>query len=490
MRIPFVGPTYQHRSARVSAQRCINLYPEINEGEGGEEKVISLQPTPGARRVIADPIDPLVTPGGYKAVHVTAGGVFIGLINAQVIKIFPNGTVVMEPLMTDLTPEGMLEEYPAYIADNGTTAVIVNDGAAASLTIDDPAPSLVMLTLGFYPSQVKFVDGYFIFLEKNSGRHYFSELYSTTVDLLDYFTAEGSPDNGVALKVLNRELWCFGVNTTEVFYNTGDADRPFQPLQGAFIEVGTLAPASVVKVDGILLWVSKSEFGEGMVVINNGYSWQRVSTHAIEQLLNTSPSIEDSIAYGYQKEGHSFYCLNVPGLDTTLVYDLATRMWHERAVLNAGVLTQEPFNRFVSFRSAGIRFRPGSATLFSTENDIPTVDGESVPRIRSAPSLRKEMRLLQHNSFQLDIQTGVGLAGSDPSSPAVAPVAELRWSNDSGQTWTDPIEASIGRVGEYEQRAIWRRLGTGRDRVYEVRIVAPVLVSILGAVADVVALRS
>ena len=81
------------------------------------------------------------------------------------------------------------------------------------------------------------------------------------------------------------------------------------------------------------------------------------------------------------------------------------------------------------------------------------------------------------------METGVGLPGTDPQ-------VLLRWSDDGGHTWTDYAAASIGRVGEYGTRAIWHRLGASRDRVYEVKIVEPVRVTILGADLDAVGLSS
>jgi hypothetical protein len=57
----------------------------------------------------------------------------------------------------------------------------------------------------------------------------------------------------------------------------------------------------------------------------------------------------------------------------------------------------------------------------------------------------------------------------------------LRWSDDRRQTWSNEHWASIGAIGEYKARAIWRRLGSSRMRNYEVTISDAVERMIYGA---------
>jgi hypothetical protein len=57
----------------------------------------------------------------------------------------------------------------------------------------------------------------------------------------------------------------------------------------------------------------------------------------------------------------------------------------------------------------------------------------------------------------------------------------MRISNDAGFTWGNEHWTSIGKIGEFTRRAIWRRLGMARDRVYEVRISDPVPRDVVGA---------
>jgi len=60
----------------------------------------------------------------------------------------------------------------------------------------------------------------------------------------------------------------------------------------------------------------------------------------------------------------------------------------------------------------------------------------------------------------------------------------LRWSDDGGHTWSNEHWKSMGKIGTYGTRTIWRRLGMTekiRDRVYEVSGTDPVKIAIVGA---------
>jgi hypothetical protein len=61
------------------------------------------------------------------------------------------------------------------------------------------------------------------------------------------------------------------------------------------------------------------------------------------------------------------------------------------------------------------------------------------------------------------------------------PKAMLRWSNDGGSTWSKEYWQNIGQQGKYKNRAIWRRLGMSRDRIFEVVVSDPVKAVIVSA---------
>jgi len=93
------------------------------------------------------------------------------------------------------------------------------------------------------------------------------------------------------------------------------------------------------------------------------------------------------------------------------------------------------------------------------------------------------------DELQIQFQPGVGIGGvSNPTSTSVVasdaienPEAMLRWSNDGGSTWSNEHWVSIGQQGKYKNRAIWRRLGMARDRIFEVAVSSPIKAVIVSA---------
>jgi hypothetical protein len=61
------------------------------------------------------------------------------------------------------------------------------------------------------------------------------------------------------------------------------------------------------------------------------------------------------------------------------------------------------------------------------------------------------------------------------------PQLMLRWSDDGGHTWSNGYPAGLGETGDFKKRAIWRRLGKSRNRVYEVSCDDPVSLRIIDA---------
>jgi hypothetical protein len=81
-------------------------------------------------------------------------------------------------------------------------------------------------------------------------------------------------------------------------------------------------------------------------------------------------------------------------------------------------------------------------------------------------------------------ESGDFILSSITQIPIEPPQAMLRWSDDGGHTWSSEHWTSMGRIGEYGHRTIWRRLGMTlklRDRVYEVSGTDPVKIAIVGA---------
>ena len=304
-----------------------------------------------------------------------------------------------------------------------------------------------------------------------------------SVDPLDFASAEGSPDGVVGLIIDHREVWVFGTNSVEVWYDAGTQDFPLQRIQGAFNEIGCVSAYTLAKMDNGIFWLGADARGRGIVYRANGYTGQRISTHAVEWHIQQYGDISDALAYTYQQDGHSFYVLIFPSANTTWVYDVATQAWHERAGFSNGSFTRHRSNCQMSFNNEIIVGDYENGNLYAFDMETYADNGQIQKWLRTwraLPSGQNNLRRTTHHSLQIDLETGVGLNLGQGSDPEVM----LRWSDDGGHTWSNYHTSPVGKIGQYYHRTFFRRLGMTlklRDRVYELSMTDPVKTAIMGA---------
>jgi hypothetical protein len=129
--------------------------------------------------------------------------------------------------------------------------------------------------------------------------------------------------------------------------------------------------------------------------------------------------------------------------------------------------------RSSSGTSGGFPGPPGGPGFPSSGPGVPGIPSTTIypiRRLRRAPHISDEQVRIRHHAFQLDLEAGLGLTTGQGDDPQLM----LRWSDDGGHSWSVEYWVSAGKKGEYRRRAIWRRLGMSRDRVYEVTISDPV----------------
>lgn len=470
--VGFIGPSYQMNSRNVDCQRCINLYPEINElGTGKEKEVASLRGTPGLGLFSALGSGPIrgihFTNDGSKKLYVVRGN--------TLYHVSSSGTSTS--IGTISTNSG-----PVSMANNNNHMVLV-DGTTNGYTVQISNNSFAQITDPDFvgADQVTYMDGYFIFNEPNSDRFYISDLDGITFPP-ETENADSLPDLLVGLISDHRDLWLFGTDTTEVWFNSGNADFPFERVQGAVLEHGCVAPFSIAKSTNSVFWIGKDKDGVGIVYTAQGYQPRRISTHAVEQEIQRYTTLEDARGFTYQEDGHYFYVLNFPTADTTWVYDITTGLWHERAYNNNGRLERHRADVHIYAYGKHLVGDYTNGNIYEMSSSFYTDNGEEIIRRRRAPHITSELKRIFHHKFQLDIETGVGLDGSGQGTD---PKIMLRFSDDGGHTWSNEKWVSLGKIGQRYARAIWRRLGASRDRVYEVSCSEPVKQTWIGADIDV-----
>lgn len=321
----FPGPSNTVASRNADTQRLINFYPESIDGGGtGGSNRAYYRYTPGY-----EPYIQTVGSAPVRALFAENGRAF-AVAGTFLYELFASQTAISRGVVVE-------NGNPATICTNGSGGnqlFVVSGGHG--YVFDLITNVLTEITdVDFEQPSVMgaFIDGYFLSLIGESARFQFSALEDgTDWNGLDFAEMSMSSNQLRALFVNHREVWLFGSKTTEIWYNTGDANTPFAPIGGVFIESGIHAPFSVAKLDNSIFWIGGDERGANVVWKADGYTPTRVSSHAMETALNRMPSTSGAIGWSYQEEGHAFYVLYLPTGDTHWVYDVATHLWHERAL--------------------------------------------------------------------------------------------------------------------------------------------------------------
>jgi hypothetical protein len=322
---------------------------------------------------------------------------------------------------------------------------------------------------------VDIVDNYFVYNRPGTQQFGSSNPLSPISSALAFSSKDGAPDDLVSLIIDHRELYLLGEVSSEVWVDSGLFPFAFQRIPGTSTQHGIAAKFSIARVGNSFAYVSRNIRGQAQIMMMNGYVPTRISTHAVEQTL-TDQFVSDARAWTYQLEGHEVYVVSFPTLDLTWAFDISTGMWHKWLWVDTNnVFHRHRGNCHASFQGYNLVGDWENGNVYQLDALNYTDNGTEIRRVRRAPHLISDYQRQYFHELQVHFQPGVGLPNGS------APQAMLRWSDDGGSTWSNEHWSSIGVQGAYQNRAIWRRLGQARDRIFEVVVTDPVKAVITAA---------
>jgi hypothetical protein len=480
-RFGLCGSSYTSQSFNSDCQQLFNMYLEQNDANS--KSPFSLYPC-GGLKVFATGLGDSPNRGSL-----FINGRLFKAIGSKLFEIFADGTFTDRG---NIAKDGGIASF----ASTATQFMVVSAGKAYSYILATNAFLPIAGMLGT-PSICANLNGYFIALLADSNQFQWSTPGDVTAwDALDTAEIEVFPDNCVSMIVDHGELWFFGLTKSIPYALTGTFGLVFEPIETAFIEQGIVAKNAVVRMDNSLFWWGTDDRGSMIAWRANGYLPSRVSNHAVEYAVQGYGTVNDAISFSYQDQGHTFWQTYFPsangGLGVTWVYDAATGQWFQRGFLNNGV--QEAHRavdhvfafgkHLVGDRASGDVYQMSIPVANGSVWDFADDFGNPIRRSRRCPVLSIENQWAFYSELEIDLEVGLGPIPpltTDGAAPAVdrsnwrAPQLMLRWSNDSGQTWSNERTLDCGQAGEYSARVIARMLGKARKgRVFEIAMSDPI----------------
>jgi hypothetical protein len=334
-----------------------------------------------------------------------------------------------------------------------------------------------------------FQGGYFIVALPNSKQFNFSALYDgKTWGPLDFAIKESYPDNIGCLIADHDELYVFGEKFTEgwrALTNPPAAGSPYGREMSISMSTGVAAIYSAASSRNGPVWLGADLRGNPVFYAAQGFQPVRLSTYAIEAIWATYSTAQDAETYIVEVEGHELAVIQFPTGDATWVMDmtasaeLGKACWSEWNDTTDGTT----FHRFRGRQHAYVwgqhwmgDYQTGAIYPLST-----TVYQDNYTMIycvRTFPHLSETALRQFFSRLQLDLETGLASI-----------TVKLEWSKDGGHTFIQPKTVSIPQADvhtnpNYLARALFNRLGSGRDRVFRVTVTGNCRIALVGCYID------
>ncbi len=339
---------------------------------------------------------------------------------------------------------------------DGTDAIVNTVVSETQLTLSAnifPTPSGDSYTVGDYPtgnnsaSCLEYMDGYTLVGTLGANRVYVSAFQNPVKWSALDFQEVGDSDNWISgLKRVGRYLWVIGTRETEVWYNSGNADFPFERVPNVSIQYGAnqVSTNSLVRLGESLLWVGLDETGP-VILQTEGLKVNKVSDLAMDLRLrnSTDDNIDPFYATGLNWNGHYWYVLTFVTDDETWVYDLTTKSWFQ---WSTGASGAKHFARCMFYDSATNKHLAGHVTdggIYELDKDTYQDDSTAIVRTRQSAILNAEHRTLFQKSVEIVVDSGASAAGTQE--------LDIKWSKDGGDTWssTYTIDATAAQPTIY-----------------------------------------
>ncbi len=345
-----------------------------------------------------------------------------------------------------------------YVIDNTETITKISD-------VDFPSPHV--------PTPV-YIDGYVVLISDTTADVYNSDLEAPlSWDASNFITAEVFPDGAKSLARQNNQIVVFGENSTEFLYNAGNATgSPFTRNPAPFLQIGIAAPYAVGQNERYCMFIAQSNSGGRAVWLLDGFQPTKISTDAIERVLDYEGStISEATALLLRLAGHFFYVIN---LDTrTFVYDIDEQEWHEWTSTELSPFTESQINgtyindlvlngnSSTSFDTTQFKYRHatdiGSGDVYllhTSDGFVAKFDTSLYTDINEIIKCEINTPIFDFNTYKRKFLHRLNVVGDYAENNIV-----VKWSDNDYQTWSNmfsldmSVRPTLHRLGSFRRRA-------------------------------------
>ena len=465
MDLKVCGGAYDLEEA-VAIQECINMFPEL-EASGSKARII-LRRFPGLKAFSTELVGKKIRGMEYM------NGTLYVVADQTLYSVSSSGVTTS---IGTIEQVGRVSMAHGWADDTSIYSLVIVNGTGTGYVYNETTLSTISDTDFEAADLVLYLDTYFVFHKTNTSQFFISEAGSATSYIgTDIATKEGNPGKIVSMITSHRDLILFGEDTTETWRNTGNTDFPFQRQEGTYQERGAIGLRCPAEMDNTVYYLGDDR----VVYALAGYRPTMISHHAIEKWLDEQDKsvLDEGIGMTITHQGHYWYILSFS--TGTWVYDATTSNLTEKKEwfqleswehTNWRVTEAIPaYGRTICSDDSGYLYTLDAKTL--TEN------GTRQLKRRTTPFYQGERKPISCPRLELAFKQGV--ANASVTDPSVM----LEISRDWGRTWGSRRVRSLGKLGEYIQKAVWRRNGHARGMVFRWSVTDDVDVTITGGFGE------
>lgn len=456
--VPLFGSGRASKSFVVTRQRRLNCYFENRKDQ--DKTKVAVYGTPG---LVAAFQPSTLLGSALRAFFGTQTALFLVSYN-QFQSVNASGTALFTGTMGSVAGQ-------CSLAYNSTQVVIV-DGSQGYLYT--PGAATFATIAASFPNGAKtvtFVSGFFVAESPGTQQFYVSNAQDgSTWNALAVASAYAYSDNILAVDNLLGNLIIFCQLHAEFWQNAGLTPQPFQPITSAVYEYGLAAIFSRGHVDQTIIFLAQTREGQVQFIQIRGYNMAPISDADLESIINGFSTVSDAVALVYEIDEHKFYQVSFPTANRSFLYDCSSGLWSDAQTGASVTPVRHQANLSAYFAGKTYVSDYQSNQVYTLSPTAYTDNGVTIVREIITKHVLSDFNRVRISSVYLDMETGVGLQTGQGSNPQVM----LQYSKDNGRTWYPERWVSLGKIGQYLWRVIWRRFGSTRDAVFRIRMTDPV----------------
>lgn len=326
-----------------------------------------------------------------------------------------------------------------YIAENNKPQICISDGSAIYIYDQTLMPAFQTIsTIDFVPGYIDFHDTYFLCAAKQDT--FYSPPATNTWRLSASNDGTSWPNDAAHIGLIQTKpdviqavvrfpsrgnlIFVMGSTVTEAWFDLGLQLFPYQRNNSFNIDYGCLNPATIARIDEIVVWLAFNEQSGPIIMYSTGQMPEKITTDGIDYLFSQLSNPADSEGFLYRQDGHLIYHINFYTDNLSLFYDFNTQKFFHASDENLNYFIA---NEVAFFNNQYYFLSKNNGNLYAFDTIYTTYDGAEIPRSRTCANVREPT---QEYTVKNDLGFTIEQGETDYQQQSIGPIQLVTQDNN------------------------------------------------------------